>query len=93
MSEIEAGAPMFRAVVVTQPQNTQVDDEPVSVTVNVRYRGKKPFAVIVDSRSRHFGELTSLRPGDEMYVSYDGEDICNIKHNPWWKKLWLRLIW
>ena len=92
MSEIEAGALLFRALVVMEPQKSIVNDEP-TVCVSVRYRGKKVFLIEIDCRNRYFNDLLSLRTGDEMYVSYDGEDISNIKHNPWWKKLWLRLIW
>ena len=93
MSEIELGAPMIRAKVESMPQEI-VAGGLSTIIVNVRYRGRKNgFPVAANFNSRHYNNLLQLRPGDEMYVSYDGEDICNIKHNPWWKRLWLNLIW
>ena len=93
MSEFELGAPMLRAKVESKPQVEVLNDQSC-VIVNVRYRGKKrSFEVITKCDSRHYNDLLQLCPGDEMHVSYDGEDICNIKHNPWWKRLWLNLVW
>lgn len=93
MSEIELGAPMMRAKVENMPQEI-VAGGLSTVTVNVRYRGRRNgFPVTAGFNSHHYSDLLQLRPGDEMYVSYDGEDICNIKHNPWWKRLWLNLVW
>ena len=94
MSEMEAGAPMFRAMVETYPRIIKTQDEPISVRIHVRYRRKKTiFAIDVGSTDEDFDKLTTLRPGDEMYVSPDGEDISDITRNPLIKRLWLRLIW
>jgi hypothetical protein len=93
MSEIEAGALCFRAIVEEKPQPIVVNGQTVSVTLRVRYRRKSAFLVDVSKDSRFFRPLLEFSPGDEMYVSYDGEDITSIKRNPKWKRLWLRLTW
>ncbi|MBR6355316.1 MAG: hypothetical protein IKR92_00535 [Alphaproteobacteria bacterium] len=93
MSEIEAGALCFRAIVEEKPQPVVVDGQTVYVTLRVRYYRKSAFSVNVPKSSRFFQSLLKCSPGDEMYVSYDGEDIASIKRNPKWKRLWLRLIW
>lgn len=93
MSEIELGAPMMRAKVESMPR-VEVLNGQSCVIVNVRYRGRRNgFPVTAGFNSCHYSDLLQLRPGDEMYVSFDGEDICNIKHNPWWKRLWLSIVW
>ena len=84
------GPPCFRAIVTKKTQVTKTDDGEDKVTVCVRYLGKKrDFNVSRKSKQMHYSELLQLVPGDEMYVSHDGEDICNIKHNPCYKRWWL----
>ena len=90
MTEIIAGALLYRAVVEDKPQVVSVDGNPISVAVSVHYLHKKnSFLVKRKKKERDFDTLMSLRAGDEMYVSYDGEDISDVKHNPWWKRVWL----
>lgn len=92
MSEIEAGAPMFRAVVV---ENETTDS---GVKLQVRYHRKhfwtdkrKVFEVKVPHNERRlipYLRAKALKPGDEIYVDPYGEDWCNPQqHNPfcrWW---------
>ena len=93
MSEIELCAPMMRTKVESMPQEI-VAGGLSTIIVNVRYRGRKNgFPVAANFNSRHYSDLLQLRTSDEMYVSYDGEDICNINHNPWCKRLWLSIVW
>jgi len=90
MAETIAGALLYRAVVEDKPQVVAENGEPLSVTVSVHYLHKKnSFLVKRKKKERDFDTLMSLRAGDEMYVSYDGEDIGDVKHNPWWKRVWL----
>lgn len=95
MSETEAGALLKRAMVESHPiEITKVNSEPISVRVHVRYRGQNIiFPVEVSKGDSHFDRLLTVRPGDEMFVSYDGEDISDIVHNNFFKRLWNQLIW
>lgn len=93
MSETILGALCKRAVVVEKPATETYNGNPYVVSVKVRYRhGKSVFSVERTSQDYHFAELLKLRVGDEMFVSYDGEDLTEIIFNPWWKRLWLRII-
>ncbi len=95
MSEMEASAILKRAMVESHPiRITKVNSEPISVRVHVRYRGKNViFPVEVSEGDSHFDRLLTVRPGDEMYVSYDSEDIGKIIHNNLFKRLWNQLFW
>ena len=94
MSEIVLGAICKRAIVVEKPATETINGESYAVSVKVRYRhGKSFFSIERNSKDSKFAELLKLRVGDEMYVSYDGEDLPEIIFNPFWKRLWLRLIW
>ncbi len=94
MAEVVLGACCYRAMVESRPVVVELKDGLSSVTVHVRYRRKDTiFPVVVKSNSHYFEKITQLRLGDEMYVSYDGEDITEVKLNPLWKRLWLRMIW
>jgi hypothetical protein len=60
----------------------------------VRYRRKNTiFPVKVFKDSQYFELLSKLRPGDQMYVSSDGEDITEVIKIPLWKRLWLQMTW
>lgn len=95
MSEIEAGALLKRAMVESHPiEITKVNSKPISVRVHVRYRGKNIiFPVEASEGDPHFDRLLTVRPGDEMFVSYDSEDIGSIVHNTPFKRLWNWLFW
>ena len=94
MSDFEAGAPCPLAMVESCPLIAKKDDEPSKVTVYVRYRRKNTiFPVKAFKDSQYFELLSKLRPGDQMYVSSDGEDITEVIKNPLWKRLWLQMIW
>ena len=88
MSEIEAGALCPLAMVESYPLIAK------KVTVYVRYRRKNTiFPVIAHRGSQYFKLLFKLRPGDQMYVSSDGENITEVIRNPLWKRIWLRMTW
>jgi len=94
MSEVELGALMFRSMVVGAPQIEKVNGMPTKVTVNVRRRGKKHLIEVkADCSNRYFSKILGLRAGDEIFVSYDGEDFTDAKRNSWWKRLWLLCTW
>ena len=95
MSEMEASAILKRAMVESHPiRITKVNSEPISVRVHVRFHGQNIiFPVEVSESDPHFGRLLTVRPGDEMFVSYDSEDIGNIIHNNPFKRLWNWLFW
>ena len=96
MAELEAGAPMFRALVV---ENNTTDS---SVELKVRYHRKnlfsgkrKAFKVVVPHMSggnkwllERYLQAKALNPGDELYVDPYGEEWCNPRQrNPfsrWW---------
>ena len=88
MAEIEAGAPMFQAVVV------KTNVTPVAVVCEVRYHRKsifdgkrKTFQLEVPYGSGEYQrqkyELAKkLKPGDELYVDGYGVDCCDaVYHN------------
>jgi hypothetical protein len=90
MSEIEAGAICPLAMVESHPIRVEKEQ----VTIYVRYRRKNTiFPVKAFKDSQYFELLSKLRPGDQMYVSSDGEDITEVIKNPLWKRLWLQMIW
>lgn len=94
MADMDSGVICKRAMVESNPQITKINGEPTELIIHVRYRSKDTiFPVEAKHDDMHFDELLQLRPGDEMYVSYDGETMCDIKRNPWWKRAWLWLTW
>lgn len=90
MSEIEAGALCPLAMVESHPIRVKKEQ----VTVYVRYRRKNTiFPVIAYRGSQYFELLSKLRPGDQLFVSRDGEEITDVIRNPLWKRLWLQMFW
>lgn len=90
MPEIEAGAPCSLAMVESHPIRVKKEQ----VTIYVRYRRKNSiFPVIVNRGSQYFEQISKLRPGDQLFVSRDGEEITEVIRNPLWKRLWLQMIW
>ena len=86
---------MFRAVVEGVSRCQTIEGKPLSISVYVRYRGKKTIFLGANVKSNHrdFAKLCQLRRYDELYASPDGEEVCNISRNPWWKRLWLWATW
>ncbi|MBP5353082.1 MAG: hypothetical protein J6Y91_04890 [Alphaproteobacteria bacterium] len=82
--EVELGAPCFRAVVRTKPQLNNDRTEIVFQAVFRRSRTHREFTAEINCREQaDSGQaLLELRPGDEAYISPNGDDACNvIKHN------------
>ena len=94
MSEIEAGVICKLAMVESYPLIVKKRGKSSKVTVYVRYRRKNTiFPVKALKDSQYFELLSKLRPGDEMFVSSDGETIAGVVRNPLWKRLWLQMTW
>ena len=94
MSDFEAGVICKLAMVESYPLIVKKIGKSSKVTVYVRYRRKNTiFPVKAFKGSQYFELLSKLRPGDQMFVSSDGETIAGVVRNPLWKRLWLQMIW
>ena len=71
-----------------------VKRDQITVTVYVRRRRKNIiFPVIAHKGSQYFEQISKLRPGDQLFVSRDGEEITKVIRNPLWKRIWLQVFW
>ena len=91
MSDFEAGGVICKLAMV---ESYPIRVKKGQVTVYVRYRRRNTiFPVKALKDSQYFELLSKLRPGDQMFVSSDGETIAGVVRNPLWKRLWLQMIW
>ena len=82
--EVELGAPCFRAVIRTKPQLNDDQTKIVFQAVFRRSRSHREFTAEICCREQMDGgqALLDLNPGDEAYISPNGDDVCSvIKHN------------
>lgn len=91
MSDFTDGPMMHRAIVAELPQETEYGN--VKFKVICRTLRKREVNVYINKINPQKKAVLMLSKGDELYTSADGREITNITFNPWWLRLWLRMVW